>query len=159
MSKRESEGGRPGGARLAPAPSSSPPPAYGPPSFSSRLSSAVAEARWLAYPRHPAAHKACSCSGSGGISNMFAGEFASPYIDILKLFSKDWSRAELSGDTQQTIDKTIGKKCFTVGGITPASNYLALPKPALSQGLGLESPHLYLQLKLERLRPSPTLTL
>lgn len=87
---------------------------------------------------------------------MFAGEFASPYIDILKLFSKDWSRAELSGDTQQTIDKTIGKKCFTVGGITPASNYLALPKPALSQGLGLESPYLYLQLKLE---PSAAFTL
>ena len=42
--------------------------------------------------------------------------FPSPYIDILRLFSRDWSLAELSGDVQQNIDKVIGKRVFAVGG-------------------------------------------
>ena len=84
---------------------------------------------------------------------MFADKFPSPYIDILKLFSKDWSLAELSGEVQQTIDKTIGKKVFNIGGTTAASNYVALPKPASKEGLGLTSPYLYLQLKLSPSSP------
>ena len=74
--------------------------------------------------------------------------FPSPYIDILRLFSRDWSLAELSGDVQQNIDKVIGKRVFAVGGITAAANYLALPRPSATAGLGLESPLLYLQLRL-----------
>ena len=63
---------------------------------------------------------------------MFANVFPSPYIDILRLFSRDWSLAELSGDVQQNIDKVIGKRVFAVGGITAAANYLALPRPSAS---------------------------
>ena len=75
---------------------------------------------------------------------MFANVFPTPYIDILKRFSRDLSLAETSGDVQQTIDKAIGKRVFAVGGITPASNYLAMPKPSSTAGLGLSSPYLYL---------------
>ena len=67
---------------------------------------------------------------------------------ILKLISKDWSKAELSGVVEEAIDPAIGKKVFCVGGTTPATNYLALPKASVAGGLGLKSPYLYLQLCL-----------
>ena len=78
---------------------------------------------------------------------MFSNVFPSPYVDIIKLFEKNWEKAEFSGDVQLAIDQAIGKKVFAVRGITPATNYLALPKSA-SVGLGLSSPLLYLQMRI-----------
>ena len=79
---------------------------------------------------------------------MFANKFPSPYIDILKLFEKNWELAELSGDVQLAIDKVIGKKVFALRGVTAATNYLSLPRPS-SAGLGLTSPLLYLQICIQ----------
>ena len=78
---------------------------------------------------------------------MFANVFPSPYIDILRLFQRDWELAEISGDAQMAIDKAIGKRVFALRGKTAATNYLALPRPS-SAGLGLEARLLYLQIRL-----------
>ena len=43
--------------------------------------------------------------------------------------------------------QAIGKRVFALKGITPATNYLSLPRPSLP-GLGLTSPLLYLELCL-----------
>jgi hypothetical protein len=69
------------------------------------------------------------------------------YVDIIKLVAKDWSVAEVSGDVQPSIDKSIGKRVFALRGETTATNFLALPRSS-SAGLGLEGPLLYLQLCL-----------
>ena len=69
---------------------------------------------------------------------MFSNVFPHPYVDILRLFDKDASKLELSGDASAAIDKTIGKKVYAIKGITPAHNYVALPKGGPSSlGLGL----------------------
>jgi hypothetical protein len=83
---------------------------------------------------------------------MLTNVFPSPYVDILKQLAKDWSKAELSGDVQQVIDKAIGKKVFAIRGTTAATNYLALPK-AGGAGLGLTGRYLYLQLRLVPSQP------
>ena len=67
---------------------------------------------------------------------MFASVYPAPYIDILKLIGKDWSKAELSGVVEEAIDPAIGKKVFRVGGTTSATNYLAPPKAWVPGGLG-----------------------
>ena len=47
---------------------------------------------------------------------MFSNVFPSPYVDIIKLFEKNWEKAEFSGDVQLAIDQAIGKKVFFFGG-------------------------------------------
>ena len=79
---------------------------------------------------------------------LFSDVFSRPYVDVLRLFAaEDWAHAEMRGDVEQTIDKSIGKRVFVMRGKTAAANYLALPR-AGAPALGLDGAHLYIELRL-----------
>ena len=78
---------------------------------------------------------------------MLANVFPTPYIDVLKHFLNDPTLTEQQGDVQIAIDKAIGKRVFAVRGANAATNYVAMPAPGRANGLGVESPLLYLQIR------------
>ena len=51
-----------------------------------------------------------------------------PFVDVFKATKiTEWTYGQKEGDVTEVYDKQLAKNVIKVSGVTPASNYLAIP--------------------------------